>query len=111
MRSVVPAMEKQDGPDCPHCGCNHSTVISDVRLFNGRPGTRRRCTHCGHVWSSVNRPAEVANAAIIIRRLECPRCGKADNEVETSRMVAGRRTRYHRCRACGWSFKTVEMSQ
>jgi DNA-directed RNA polymerase subunit RPC12/RpoP len=46
-------------------------------------------------------------ASVIYRPIRCPRCGSKNTRVTSTRGRIG--VRYHKCRACGKPFKSVEV--
>ena len=121
--------------DCPRCGCNAVARLRDAGSRFGVPIRRLRCGHCGHTWQhrdpwpTTKRPpataedlepawaedpepaeseppaAEVSpGGAVIFHPVRCPDCGSDDTKVTSTR----RPVRYHKCRGCGATFKSVE---
>jgi len=43
-------LERVTGPECPDCGCQDSEVVQQGDMF-GAAFERRRCSHCGRVFS------------------------------------------------------------
>lgn len=41
------------GGECTRCGCPESVVINTRRWWGGKTIERRRCDHCGAVFSST----------------------------------------------------------
>jgi Zn finger protein HypA/HybF involved in hydrogenase expression len=110
-----------DTLDCPRCGCNDTTVISepssvpamrdgvvrtDVEPW-ATPG-RAKCNHCQSEFNwTDDAPREVTRP--LVYDVLCPECGSADTYVASSPAPQGnRRTRYMKCRACKNNFKTVD---
>lgn len=120
------------GPDCPDCGCNDVRVIAPPSpgSWFARAG-RAKCKHCGRVFA-VQPPSEQNNprptlepepmpvltcpppittpidgAGVVYHILRCPGCRSDDVQTTSTR----RPIRYHKCRACGETFKSVEHDQ
>jgi len=125
-------------PDpCPACGCPEARVVARGTRW-GQPWARFRCRLCGHVWihtqpprvpgataetggevlpagnvEPANRTDPAADAgedadghAVPFYVLRCPACTSTNTRTTSTR----RPVRYHRCRDCGHTFKSVERS-
>lgn len=106
-------LTRVDGPECPRCGCTDSEIVRWQRGWSGRRQARRRCRHCGAVFSgeseqdddeedAVGEPAARQPVRYVTTR--CPSCGSADVKVTSTR----RPIRHHKCQACGETFKSYE---
>ena len=103
-------MKRIEGPACPECGCEDSQVIARGSRW-GKPTERRLCNNCGRTFTAdvkANGEKMAADSAgaepIIYQIIKCPRCGSEDTYIaHTCRPV-----RYHKCRACDATFKSVE---
>ena len=116
-------LNKCNGAECPSCGCNDTVK----RTFRGRWGevvSRWACQHCGRTFvaadpteptpqpppSNHHTMPEVPPGMVIYPLIEikCPvdqgGCGSTDTKVSRTK----RPVRYHKCGACGKSFKSVE---
>ena len=110
-----------NGPECPHCGC-HDT---EQRGFGHRWGysvSRMVCRHCGTTFpikdstepTSEQPPngqhviAESGPKLIVYPVILCPvdqgGCGSSSTKVTSTR----RPMRHHKCRDCGFTFKSME---
>jgi transposase-like protein len=91
--------------DCGKCGCNATEMIAAGMRF-GKPWVRYRCDHCGHEFTLGNNPARegIVNG-VVFHVVRCPGCKSKNTEVTRK---ANERIRYHKCRDCGQSFKSVE---
>ncbi len=124
-------LKKITGPECPRCGCQDGSDIGRV-VRCGQPSQRRRCRHCAHTWTVTERPGpqtpkqpgldrsatvtepaegETAkdsgpdrSATILYHLIRCPACGGRKCPVTTSQAPV----RYHKCRDCGATFKSIE---
>ncbi len=121
------------GPECPHCGCNDSQVIQSPTGAGwwGRIG-KARCKHCHRPFSfqfvgptapppvgppeiaAQTPPVDHQAAPIATQdvpvgyvrfgRTICPDCGSGDTAIKSTK----RPVRKHKCRACGFPFKSHE---
>ena len=105
---------------CPSCGCEHGSLVSDRRLIGRSYGTYR-CAACRREWTEtqetptpdryVPEVPEVRSVrrnglmVVIYRPLRCPHCS-GTNVIVTSKPAA--RERYHLCRDCRQTFRSVE---
>lgn len=113
-------LRKIQGPNCPKCGCNASTV---VRLSTqwGKTIEHRACDYCLHVYCApaadgpadgraVDPPAPSLqppasdDSGVAYPILRCPKCHSRDVRVTSTR----RPVRHHQCTACRHRFKSVE---
>lgn len=106
--------------DCPHCGCNDTTILSEPTTTVGtRDGTARpdlpwttpgraQCNHCerSFMWTKAE-PREMTRPLVF--DVLCPECGSPDTYVASSPLAdaeSKRKKRYMKCRKCGNNFKT-----
>ncbi len=98
-------------PPCPHCGCKRSEIIQ-IRESFGRSSEYRQCSNgnCRRHFSVEPTVAYDSNPI----RCVCANCyGKNPAVVRTVQKAdqAGRieiTVRYHKCAACGYTFKSIE---
>jgi transcription elongation factor Elf1 len=100
--------------DCQECGCADVEVDRRPRPGEWFASGLARCNNCGAQWSfrkpeGVKEQADQASpeprgAAVIYTPVKCPHCRSADVPVQHSELPV----RYHKCRSCGESFKSVE---
>ncbi len=97
------------GPECVHCGCEDSSVVSQ-REWRGLVWETRQCAHCGHTFN-VESPTLTTNLVekpisdrVIIFVVRCPKCGEEWPPVTRSMLPV----RYHKCDKCKHTFKSVE---
>jgi transposase-like protein len=115
-----PTLKKCDGPECPYCGCEDT----EKRKFGVRWGQAIEkwvCGNCGSTFMVQERkPEATANGnghhqiddsrpkLIVYPLMRCPEdrggCGSTDTKVTSTR----RPVRHHKCKACGYTFKSVE---
>jgi hypothetical protein len=97
---------------CPKCGCNDGTKVGEGSRF-GRTFRRIRCRHCSKIYrhnmeaesdaQSTNQ-AQKTTDAVDYFILQCPFCKSEKHSVyKTDKPV-----RYHKCKNCEKSFKSVE---
>ena len=131
-------MERSVGPACPRCGCQDSAIIrrpadGESKWFQRQHG-RAQCRNCGLRFqiASIDEPkiisppihaampdiehhepiidSERANGVIYYQQILCPECGSKNTKV--ARKMPDKEgiptIRYHKCRACEASFKSVE---
>lgn len=119
-------LERCEGPECPHCGCNQSEILrepqpeGETRSWWG--SGLARCGHCGatfhfqelsqptvpapvveHQEPVIETPAEEPVAVPYVT-VTCPKCGSDQVRVTSTR----RPIRRHKCRECQHTFKSVE---
>lgn len=119
-------LERCEGPECPHCGCNQSEILQqpqpagETRSWWG--SGLARCGHCRATFHFQEMPAVTTPESIVehqeplIDRLPevpvavpyvtvcCPQCGSDQTRVTSTR----RPIRRHKCKACEHRFKSVE---
>lgn len=114
-------LDRCNDPPCPNCGCEQSRLIRAGTWWGLKRMERRRCSHCGKLFSiTVNKPpppeappeGSAADDSMSIdgQRVaeyhvtKCPYCGSKRVPVQhTDRPV-----RFHKCADCGRTFKSVE---
>ncbi len=113
-------LKKITGPECPRCGCQDASEVRQVVRW-GQPSQRRQCRHCGYTWTvSVAARAQTAedpgpdlspkdagpdrSGTIAYHVVHCPTCGGGKCPVTCTH----RPVRYHKCRDCGATFKSIE---
>lgn len=103
-------LRRVSGPECPTCGCCAGEDLGRSGVGD-RQSVRRRCDHCGAVWSYVDEAATVepdesspADRGVVYHVMRCPNCASEDTVVTSTQ----RPLRYHKCRECGQAFKSVE---
>lgn len=99
---------------CPKCGCRHASAVQmdDWMLTTDDPDAGdevtelRTCRYCGTQYT-VDPDADdydCENATVRYGRTFCPRCSSAQTPVvHTERPI-----RRHKCRNCGYQFKSYE---
>ena len=104
-----------DTPQCPQCGCqaihpdparkptwwHQQKTDDDEEDLPSKKITPHICDHCGERFTVTTE--ETIPAAVEYHRTRCPACRVAVT-VETTRAPI----RYHKCRNCGWRFKSIE---
>ena len=101
--------------ECVRCGCVDCEVERVPKADEWFPIGVARCNECGCEFSfrtptekemSDNEVMQQANrgAAQIYHPLRCPACRSKDVPVQHT----AQRVRYHKCRDCGATFKSVE---
>lgn len=100
--------------ECRECGCPDVEVDHAPTPGEWFPTGRARCNECGSHFTfraperreqeAEDRYVEGRGGAVIYRPVRCPTCKSADVPVQHSEPPV----RYHRCRNCGETFKSVE---
>lgn len=118
-------MRVVEGPECPGCGCRDSRIVRLSQWF-GKPREYRACQHCGRGFTvtrgkqpeptappptpprAAETPKAVKGGAVEYKpmRTKCPSCGSQKTKVVSPR----KGFRWHKCRACGHNFKSVDTS-
>ena len=98
-------LKKMEGPACPRCGCQDASQAEQVVRW-GHPARRLQCRHCGLTWTVRDEATEEPDvtAGVEYHLVECPACGGDDCPVRSTQ----RPVRWHKCRTCGTTFKSVE---
>jgi DNA-directed RNA polymerase subunit M/transcription elongation factor TFIIS len=128
-------LDLANGPTCPRCGCTDTEVRrapSQQRSWYG--SGLARCRHCGqgfHFGHQASGPPlttqapplesqqppsdssreQNGNGPVYFRPVKCPECGSKETKVY-KKMPTKPDTptvRYHKCKNCGASFKSVEV--
>lgn len=86
--------------DCPQCGCEDVTEIGPRRRWWGNPIAQLGCNNCGHAFVAT---ADYAPSGVEYPVIRCVHCSSADTFVASSPLPV----RWHKCRSCGESFKSV----
>jgi transcription elongation factor Elf1 len=93
--------------DCTACGCPDVEVQSEPRADAWFADGVARCNECGETFY-FRPPKTDADASrqtsVVFTAVRCPRCGSTDVPVTHSTLPV----RYHRCRQCQTTFKSVE---
>lgn len=100
-------LERVTGPECPTCGCSDSELLTKASWW-GQPSERRRCAHCGKVFTATAagdaEDGRAGFAGVTYHVVRCPACRSDETRVTSTR----RPLRYHKCDRCGHSFKSTE---
>ncbi|UCG33288.1 MAG: hypothetical protein JSU68_01405 [Phycisphaerales bacterium] len=110
------AFQRVDGPECPDCGCQDSTRLSEASKW-GKKAHWRECRHCRRRWIAQSQAEAETNHGtpqvshgepVVVyptpAKIHCPECNCTDTRVTTTR----RPVRHHKCRHCGARFKSCE---
>jgi ribosomal protein S27E len=114
-------LERCTGPACPRCGCQDAEILKrpDPESTTWWASGRARCNHCRREFAFKEIPAEAADfvegssspeesrpsdMGVPFIPVRCPDCHSTDVPVTSSR----RPIRWHKCRVCGKTFKSVE---
>lgn len=102
-------MHRIDGPSCPTCGCQDGETLQAFTILDSRV-ERRRCNHCGGVFHAeileeAGEPVPPEAPPIVYTPVRCPECGGKDVRVASKRALG---IRWHKCRDCQATFKSVE---
>ncbi len=120
-------LDRADGPECPQCGCQESRLLASRQsawvCTDPRYGDlsatfeTRRCTGCGarfrakseieNCQLTIENSEHDSEQAVIYRPVRCPACKSKQTKISTTRD----RIRYHKCRDCGQTFKSVEEAE
>ena len=92
--------------DCTTCGCPDVDVEREPQAGAWFADGVARCTECGQVFGF--RPKEHSEkereTSVQYQPVQCPRCRSTDVPVQRTVLPV----RYHKCRGCGETFKSVE---
>ena len=96
------------GNECPTCGCPDGEVIRHFAVW-GMPYVQLVCDHCGKTWRTVAEVEPEPDAGddangVVYHVMRCPKCSSRDTHVTRTLTPV----RYHKCDACGYTFKSVE---
>lgn len=95
--------------DCPRCGEDEGVQVAAVLDEYGRRLPVIECRGCGRHDVDWSRPMDDPSTVVVVKR-QCPHCGGSDAPVYCVRMgVSGSTVRYHRCRGCSLTFRSVEI--
>ena len=93
--------------DCTTCGCPDVEVEREPRHDSWFADGVAHCNDCGQTFS-FRAPKEhmekERETAVAYQPVQCPNCRSTDVPVQRTVMPV----RYHRCRQCGQTFKSVE---
>jgi DNA-directed RNA polymerase subunit RPC12/RpoP len=94
--------------DCTHCGCPDAEVEREARPGAWFADGIARCNNCRQTFS-FRAPKEHAEreATVIYNPIRCPSCRSTDVPVTHTAAPV----RYHRCRNCTNTFKSVEKAE
>jgi len=103
VQAAMSLLSPVTGPKCPKCGCQRSELIRRYDRW-GRPAEERRCGHCGMQFHAL------VQDGVVYHRVRCPECGSKNVGVTGTRPKEEGlpRIRWHKCRDCEHSFKSVE---
>jgi transcriptional regulator NrdR family protein len=123
-------LERATGPECPRCGCQDTETVRGRSRWGGPNLERLRCKHCLYEWrekkwakaepdnGEVEAPSngdgeheEREPGAVIYHVLRCPACDSRKTKITSSPKQADPtvpRIRYHECKDCQNTFKSVE---
>ena len=93
--------------DCTTCGCADVEVERQPRPDGWFADGVAHCNECGQVFSfraPKDQPASERESSVSYQPVQCPQCRSADVPVQRTVLPV----RYHRCRGCGHTFKSVE---
>lgn len=114
-------LERSDGPECPKCGCQASHQVGGFGYRSQKTATgiettkliRHACDHCGTQFQvpAPPQPTEKPDHPYCVpyKSNTCPRCESLRTEVVSVRAQTELgKFRYHRCRDCRYTFKTLQ---
>ena len=95
--------------DCVHCGCPEVEVQREPNPGSWFADGVARCTECGQTFSFCNPDVDSEDGpepptSVVYESVKCPKCKSP--EVPVQRTI--QRVRYHRCRRCQFTFKSIE---
>lgn len=94
--------------DCTTCGCADTEVEREPQPEAWFADGVARCNCCDQVFGfrapKAGSGEQGASSTVIFTPVLCPQCGSPDVPVTHSALPV----RYHRCRGCGNTFKSVE---
>jgi len=93
--------------DCTTCGCPDTEVEREPQAGAWFADGIAHCNECGQVFA-FRAPKEQEEKgeqkSVVYTPIHCPVCGSTDVPIQRTAIPV----RYHRCRACGHNFKSVE---
>jgi len=122
-------MDLACGPACPRCGCTDTMVLKLPSQESWYGSGRAKCGFCGRGFHfTVDLPTDTqavpvetqqspphstrdsGRERVYFRPVRCPECGSKETKVARKMPTKeGIPTiRYHKCKACNHSFKSVE---
>lgn len=119
-------LERCTGPECPRCGCQDSEIVRGGGRWRAPEIERRHCKHCYFEWREKkwakaepttaaaepsNGDGEHETGAVVFHVLKCPACQSEKTKITSSpkqKDPTVSRIRYHECKGCGNTFKSVE---
>ena len=95
--------------DCTTCGCADTEVEREPAAEGWFADGVAHCNNCNQTFG-FRAPKEVTaevQKTVVYNPIRCPACNSLDVPVTRTVMPV----RYHHCRACGHTFKSVEKRQ
>ena len=93
--------------DCTTCGCPDVAVEREPKPDAWFADGVARCNDCGQIFAfRAPKPdaEEKRQTTVVFVAVRCPECRSTDTPVTHSALPV----RYHRCKFCGNTFKSVE---
>ena len=87
---------------CPKCGSSDLVLERAGQSLSGRPFAIFVCRFCGHRFRLGHSPPP--QKAVIEQPVRCPNCGSHESDVTSTKVIAGTRRRYRKCRSCRENF-------
>lgn len=108
-------LTKCDGPDCPHCGCRQTKVITPAKEGSWFTSGKAQCQFCGAMFGftvsqsvapTVEHQTPVVEHAPVKVEPQTPSiqctCGELMKVASTRKAI-----RYYKCERCGKTHKTA----